>query len=151
MLMFNAKSHTGMNLAIAFADVLCDFGIDHKILFITCNNTSNNNTMVTELDHMLTKFSPVNCTCCFAHILNLVAKLLKQFDVKQEKKDDNDLNEDEQLLLALAENIDKEEPTVAQENDNKNGESEDNDSLEGWVDKVEALTSEEWEQLKESI
>jgi hypothetical protein len=62
---------------------------------------------------MLTKFLPVNCTCCFAHILNLVAKsLLKQFDMKWEKKNDNDLNEDEQLLLALAENINKEELTV---------------------------------------
>jgi hypothetical protein len=152
MLVFNAKSHTGMNLAVAFVDVLQDFCIDHKILSVTCDNTSNNDTMITELDHMLTKFSPINRTCCFAHILNLVAKsLLKQFDVKHEKKDNNDLNEDEQLLLALAENIDEEELTVVQENDNEDSESEDDDSLEGWVDEVEALTPDEWEQLEESI
>jgi hypothetical protein len=39
----------------------------------------------------------------------------------------------------------------AQENDNKDGESEDDDSLEGWVDEVKALILEEWEQLEESI
>jgi hypothetical protein len=101
MLTCDVKSHTGMNLAVAFVDVLQDFGIHHKILSVTCDNTSNNDTMITELDHMLTKFLPVNCTCCFAHILNLVAKsLLKQFDVKHKKKDNDNLNKDKQSLLA---------------------------------------------------
>jgi hypothetical protein len=113
---------------------------------------SNNNTMVTELDHMLTQFSPVNHTCCFAHILNLVAKsLLKQFDVNQDKKNDDNLDDEEQSLLALAENIDEEELTMAQENDGEDGESEDDDSLEGWVDKIKVLTLEEQEHLEESI
>ncbi|KAF8219060.1 hypothetical protein L208DRAFT_1130915, partial [Tricholoma matsutake] len=58
-------------LAIAFAEVLRDFSIEHKILSVTCDNASNNDTMSTKLDHMLTKYSPVNCTRCFAHILNL--------------------------------------------------------------------------------
>ena len=152
MLTLDVKSHTGMNLAVAFTDILQDFGINHKILSVTCDNTSNNDTMITELGHMLTKFSPVNCTHCFAYILNLVVKsLLKQFDVKHEKKDDDDFNEDKQSLLALAENIDKEELTMVQENDTEDGEYEDDDSLEGWVDEVEALMPDEWEQLEESI
>ena len=84
-----------MHLAITFAKVLCDFGIEHKILSVTCDNASNNDTMSNKLDHMLTKYSPVNHTCCFTHILNLVAKsLLKQFDVKQDDKKD-DLTDDE--------------------------------------------------------
>ncbi|KAF8236207.1 hypothetical protein L208DRAFT_1127187, partial [Tricholoma matsutake] len=58
-------------LAVAFVEVLRDFSIEHKILSVTCDNASNNNTMATELEDMLTKFSPVNCTHCFAHILNL--------------------------------------------------------------------------------
>jgi hypothetical protein len=51
---------TGINLAMAFTEVLRDFGIEHKILSVTCNNASNNNTMATELDSILTKVSPVN-------------------------------------------------------------------------------------------
>ena len=68
-------------------EVLHDFGIDHNILSVTCDNTPNNDTMINEMDMMLTKFSSINHTHCFTHILNLVAKsLLKQFDVKQDEK-----------------------------------------------------------------
>jgi hypothetical protein len=141
-----------MNLAIAFAEVLHDFGIDHKILSVTCDNTSNNDTMINKMDTMLTRFSSVNRTCCFAHILNLVAKsLLKQFDVKQDEKKDGDLNDDEQMLLAIAGDIEEEEQIMAQENNTKDRDTEDDDSLEGWVDEVEALTDEERENLQESI
>ena len=99
-----------MNLTITFAEVLCDFGIYHKILSVTCDNASNNDTMINKMDMMLTWFSSVNCTHCFAHILNLVTKsLLKQFDVKQDEKKDGDLNDDEQMLLAIAGDIEEEE------------------------------------------
>jgi len=78
------QSHTGLNLAVAFAAVLQDFHIEHKILLVTYDNTSNNDTMVAELDEILPSFSPVNCTWYFTHILNLVSKsLLCQFDVKK--------------------------------------------------------------------
>lgn len=107
--------------------------------------------MVEELED-LTAFLAVNCTRCFAHILNLIAKsLLKQFDVKTDKKDDNDLNDDEKELLDLVDDIDGEEHTMAQEKDDEDGEIDDDDDLDGWVDKVEALTPEEHENLEESI
>ncbi|KAF8583963.1 hypothetical protein K439DRAFT_1310968, partial [Ramaria rubella] len=53
-----------------------------KILSITCDNASANDKMVKELDHLIETFPrEANCTCCFAHIINLIAKsLLKQFD-----------------------------------------------------------------------
>ncbi|PBK83684.1 hypothetical protein ARMGADRAFT_875608, partial [Armillaria gallica] len=55
-----------------------------QILSITCNNASNNDTMVMTLSdsESLPSFSgQENCTRCFAHVLNLVTKsLLKQFD-----------------------------------------------------------------------
>jgi hypothetical protein len=141
-----------MNLAVAFAEVLHDFGIEHKILSVTCDNVSNNDTMLTELAHKLTKISPVNCTHCFAHILNLVAKsLLKQFDVKQDDKMKDDLTDDEQTLLDLAGDIEQEECTTAQEKDDADNETEDEDDLDGWVDELEALTLDEWEDLEESI
>ena len=126
-----------MNLAVTSAEVLHDFGIDHKILSVTCDNTSNNDTMINKMDIMLTGFSSINCTHCFAHILNLVAKsLLKQFDVKQDEKKDGDLNDNEQMLLAITGDIEEEEQIMAQENDAEDGDTEDNDSLEGWVDEV---------------
>lgn len=146
------QSHSGINLATAFADVLKEFGIENKILSVTCDNASNNDTMIEELEDQLTGFSAVNCTHCFAHILNLVAKsLLKQFDVKTDKKDKDDLNDDEKSLLDMAQNIEAEELTTAQENDDEDGEIEDEDNVDGWVDEVEALTSEECANLEESI
>ena len=102
--------------------------------------------MINKMDMMLTRFSSVNHTRCFAHILNLVAKsLLKQFDVKQNEKKDGDLNDDEQMLLAITGDIKEEEQIMAQENDAKDRNTEDDDSLEGWVDEVEALTDKEQE------
>jgi Asp-tRNA(Asn)/Glu-tRNA(Gln) amidotransferase B subunit len=108
--------------------------------------------MSAELDLMLTKYSTVNHTRCFAHILNLVAKsLLKQFDVKQDDKEKDDLNDNKQALLDLVGDIEQEELTTAQEKDDVDNETEEEDDLEGWVDEVEALTLEEWENLEDSI
>ncbi|KAG2148429.1 hypothetical protein BD769DRAFT_1345433 [Suillus cothurnatus] len=48
-----------------------------KILSITCDNTSNNDTMVNKLSDVLEDFSgEMNRTQCFLHIVNLVAKTL---------------------------------------------------------------------------
>jgi hypothetical protein len=139
-------------LALAFAVVLRDFGIDHKVLSVTCDNASNNDTMVTELNNLLTTFSATNRTRCFAHILNLIAKsLLKQFNVKPKAGDTDDLNNDDASLLALAEDMETKELTAAQEKDDGDGEAEEDDQVDDWVDEVEALTPEEHADLEESI
>ena len=71
---------------------------------MTCDNASNNDTMVSEMEKSLIEFSEVNRTRCFAHILNLIPKsLLKQFDMKQ--KTEEDLTDEECELLDLAGNI----------------------------------------------
>jgi hypothetical protein len=141
-----------VNLAQAFANVLREFKIESKILSVTCDNASNNDTMMKELADTLTGFSTVNRTRCFAHILNLVAKsLLKQFDVKLDKKRDDDLNDDEQSLLKMAEDIEVEERTTAQEKDDADVEADDEDNEDGWVDEVEVLTPKERKKLKDSI
>ena len=107
--------HTGIHLAKAFAGMLEQFCIGEKILSVTCKNTSNNDKMVTEMPKSLTCFSPVNCTQCFMHILNLVAKsLLKQFDTKPDENNQGDLNDRERGLLALASDIEQEELTTMQ-------------------------------------
>lgn len=53
-----------------------------QILSITCDNTSNNDTMMDELAVLIPTFpGAINRTRCFAHILNLVVKrILSLFD-----------------------------------------------------------------------
>ena len=105
MLMTIDQSHSGLNLTLAFVVIMKEFKIKHKILSVTCDNASNNDTMVSEMKKLLTEFSEVNCTCCFTHILNLITKsLLKKFDMKQ-KTEEEDLTDNEHKLLDLAGNI----------------------------------------------
>jgi len=54
-------------------------------------------------------------------------------------------------LLELAKDIKTEECTTAQEVDNADSKVQKNNEIKGWVDKVEALTAEECEDLEESI
>ncbi|PPQ88236.1 hypothetical protein CVT25_005286 [Psilocybe cyanescens] len=82
-------SHSGLNLAKAFADILEDFGISDKILSITSNNASNNGTMIVELSKLIPSFpGESNLTRCFNHVLSLVAKTaIRVFDVSEAVKD----------------------------------------------------------------
>ena len=144
--------HTSLNLAVAFTAVLQDFDIEHKILSVTCDNASNNDTMVTEMDKMLISFSAVNCTQCFAHIINLVSKsLLHQSDMKKDNKSGRDIDDDEKSLLDLAGDIGGEELDMTKETDTADKETEDSDNLEGWVDEAAALTSEQQQVLEASV
>ncbi|KAG1722628.1 hypothetical protein EDD22DRAFT_760820, partial [Suillus occidentalis] len=53
-----------------------------QILFVTCDNTSNNTAMLDELEVNLPDFGGTAAhTHCFLHTVNLVAKsLIKEFD-----------------------------------------------------------------------
>ena len=68
----------------------------HQILGITCDNASNNDSMVESLATIMSHFpGEANRARCLAHIVNLVAKIiLRQFDEprKKKKKMDNVLN-----------------------------------------------------------
>lgn len=91
-----SQAHTGKNLAEAAAKVVNEFGIAHKILGLTCDNASNNDTMVAELEKLIPSFGVQRAhSRCLAHILNLVAKLLlAMFDQKKTKgKGDGDNGE----------------------------------------------------------
>ena len=140
-----------MNLALAFAGVLEEFGIGDKILCVTCDNASNNDKMIEALDDLLPAFTTGNRARCFTHVLNLVAKsLLKQFDVALNPETD-DLNIEERELLDLAEDLEAEELTTAQETDKDEDEIDEDDDLEDWVDEVAALSPEEREKLQKNI
>ncbi|KAF4622362.1 hypothetical protein D9613_009168 [Agrocybe pediades] len=51
-----ARSHTGLNLAIAFAKILEDFSIEDKILSLTCDNASSNDALISQLPTLLDTF-----------------------------------------------------------------------------------------------
>ena len=123
-----AQSHTGENLAAAFAKIMEDYEISekedinyniyiynwttHQILGITCDNASNNDTMIENLATIMSHFSgEANRARCLAHIVNLVAKIiLRQFEVSKNRKkkknlpkevnnDDNDKIVDTEVVV----------------------------------------------------
>ncbi|OJT11999.1 hypothetical protein TRAPUB_11453 [Trametes pubescens] len=149
-----AKSHTGVNLAAAFAEVLEEFGIEHKILSVTANNVMSNDTMTEQLGVLLDTFNGnFSRTRCFLHILNLVAKsMLHQFDVKA-VGDVEEGNEDVRALLELARELEAEELETMQERQQEQGESEsveENDD-KMWVDEVASLDNEEREEFEREV
>ncbi|KAF5317564.1 hypothetical protein D9619_013219 [Psilocybe cf. subviscida] len=85
------KAHTGVYLAARVTECLQDFKIDKKVLALTCDNASNNNTMVRELDILLPSFQGTKTQVrCFAHVLNLVAKaILAPLATKAKTKKDS--------------------------------------------------------------
>jgi len=162
-----AKSHSGVNLAVAFARILDDFGIcdkvskqQHKesriivltrlakILSVTCDNASCNDTMVDELADLLPSFpGKANQTRCFLHIINLVAKsIIRQFDVAKGKAGEA-LDEAEEALCALAKGIDLEDLEM-QSDQNEN---ENDDNVDGWVDERNALSATDRDALDASV
>ena len=120
---------------------------------MTADNATNMDTLSEYLAQKVLSYSMVNQTCCFLHILNLVAKsLLRQFDVTPRKETDgvdDDLSPEEEELLDLAEGLDKEELTMELQDDaNEDEEAPEDDDDDGWVNK---LSEEECDALKVHI
>lgn len=81
--------HSGENIASAFAAVLDDYDLWDKMLGVTTDNASNNDTMFVELDkksrdNMVEFNSKEHRVRCLAHILNLSCKAALQC-VNQER------------------------------------------------------------------
>ena len=52
------------------------YGTQNKLMALVCDNASNNDTMITELEHLLPNFGGAKFRVqCFAHVLNLVVKV----------------------------------------------------------------------------
>jgi hypothetical protein len=102
--------------------------------------------MIVKLADLLAGFpGKPNQTCCFLHIINLVAKsVIQQFDVAKGKADDA-LDKAEQELHILAEGIDLEDLEIQ-------GEQKSNDDdVEGWVDERNVLSIADHNALDVSI
>jgi hypothetical protein len=163
----SAESHSGVNLAIAFAKILKDFGISNKvstnsylekqinyllatqILSVSCDNATNNDSMIVELAKLVAEFpGPANQTRCFLHVLNLVVKsIIKQFDLPKTQKGELDDALDD-ALLELANDLEDE---VQAQDDTDNLNNEDDDNAEGWIDERELMTAIERENLDKSV
>lgn len=75
-------THSGENIAAAIHKTLVELNLESKLITITGDNASNNEVMVSELFHILTKESSQTILFqgldsyirCLAHILNLIVK-----------------------------------------------------------------------------
>jgi hypothetical protein len=145
-----ATSHSGLNLATAFAKILDDFGISDKVhylglgscercrkltvamqvLSITCDNASCNDTMIDKLEDMIPDFPGApNRTRCFNHIVALVAvRVVRQFDVPKGGEADV-MNEAVQELRELAKDSDVEESITQREWESAEDDDEDDGDI----------------------
>ena len=104
--------------------------------------------MIEELHTLVAEFAgSASHTCCFLHIINLIAKtLIQQFDAKKTMTEADselaemgkELNEDERLLDEVMHDNEDEDERIEEENDK-------------WVDETEGLDMEERIQLERSI
>lgn len=126
-----------------------------QIISATCDNASNNNTMVEALkDHLVVFPGESNRTRCFDHIVNLIAKsIIRQFDTSS-KATGKSFDKVLQDLMVSAEDLDKEELETREgecgEGDGE-GDDGDGDNTDGWVDEREEMSEMEQEELDDNI
>ncbi|OJT07830.1 hypothetical protein TRAPUB_1276 [Trametes pubescens] len=144
--------HSGENLASTFTDVLKEFGIAEKMMGITCDNASNNDTMVEELKDLLPGFPGNDYRVrCFAHVLNLVVKsLIKHFDVR-ETSDPATAEGDARELLELAREMESEELTTQAERAAGEDEDDELDDADDEVDGMAELTDEQRVEFEHDV
>ena len=118
-----------------------------KILSITANNATSNDTMMEELADLLVHFGgETRRTWCFLHVINLVVKMLIwQFDLP---KANGGMQSTDDKLRKLAEDVDLEDLQIKI----TNGEGQDNqDNIEGWVNEMEFLMDNEHAELEQHL
>lgn len=117
-----SESHTGRYLSDRLVECLKDFGIEKKILGVVCDNASNNDTLVSELEiELLGQNGMQTRIRCFAHILNLAVKaVLSAFTRGAKKDDDSDMQSD----LYDVEEADEEEEDEVEEGRERSDEAE---------------------------
>ncbi|KAF8718330.1 hypothetical protein AX14_011894 [Amanita brunnescens Koide BX004] len=131
-----ARSHTGVQLATTFADILDAFSICDKVLAVTCDNAYNNNALIERLSEVVPSFGGQGARiCCFAHVVNLVVKsILSQFDAPGEDLETEDNGDLQESLIDLAKLADGLIDNMEFELEEVPPEERDADNNDGWVD-----------------
>ncbi|TFY73141.1 hypothetical protein EWM64_g10871, partial [Hericium alpestre] len=145
-------SHSGLNLAKVFTQILEDFDISDKILSVTCDNASANDAMIHKLEMLLPDFpGETNHTRCFAHIVNLVTKsLLKQFDAKSKHGAPDSEAELMPELEEIEDELEEEEAQARIEDAIESGEVDPKNG-EGLVDEVAEISADEQKELAKNM
>jgi len=96
--------------------------------------------MIEHLSNTLKDFpGPANQTCCFVHMVNLIAKLiLKLFDIRKRK----DLQAFNKVAHALADSVDRQEEAVPdneEKEDEENKEEEDNNEFNMCLEPIRSM------------
>ena len=108
--------------------------------------------MIDELEDLLPYFSKVNHTRCFLHVNNLVARtLVKQFDAPK-KLEGQDVNEDDEAIIALAGDMELEDRATREQllEESRDASIEQDNNENGWVDEMAALSQAEHEVLRKA-
>jgi len=107
------------------------------------DNASLNNTMTEELADLIAHFGGQSTRMwCLLHVTNLVAKsITREFDVQTTTG-----NDDEELMM-LADGMEEEDLQMVK----KGQEGDDIDDIDGWVDEVSILTTNESTRLENNI
>ncbi len=120
---------------------------------VTCDNASNNDTMVDHLSVLVPAFQGgFHRTRCFAHVINLVAKsFLRQFDARKGSEAELEADEDVRALLEMADSLAEEDAATLQERREEEGEEAPFEDDEDWVDEVETLLPEERAEFEQNV
>ena len=131
-------------MALAFQDMLEQFGLTEKIHAINADNATPNDKQTTKLAALKNSFKEENRVRCFNHTLQLSAKsLLAPFNTAISQKatqDDEMLEEDDSDKLMPEDNND----------DDDDKDDEDNDDEDDGINELEELNENERAQVLEN-
>ena len=118
---------------------------------MTANNTSANDTMVTELADLVAHFGGKSmCMRCFLHVINLVVKtVIKVFNLPK-KEGDKGWEILEHKLKTLEETDLEEYLTQTEMGADTDRDLED-DNMNEWINELEFLTDEELAELDDYL
>lgn len=104
------EKHTGAYLSKLLIDALKEFGIEQRIMGVTCDNASNNCSMIHELELYYLQETPTvwfsterNQIECAAHVINLAAQaILKHFKFPIDSEYYDEENNQDAVCSALS-------------------------------------------------
>ncbi|PIL35261.1 hypothetical protein GSI_01986 [Ganoderma sinense ZZ0214-1] len=150
------KAHTGAYLGAKLIKSLKSYGIEKKIMAVTCDNAANNKTMLKEMHILVPEFRGNETRVrCFGHVLNLVVKaILSQFTARAVKKAGKQTTNDfDRVLKDLGRNSDDEEGQFSSDEDEDEGADggESGDETDEARDAADALEIAQLDEEQEDI